>query len=61
MKLMGSSLRILFSLIAFALIASLPLPSARAADQKQTKPELISDGELNLNFRYRYEFVDQEL
>ena len=35
------------------------LPSY-AADQEQAKPGLNSDGELTLNFRYRYELVDQD-
>ena len=53
-------LRILFLLIAFASTASLPTSTARAADQEQPKPELTRDGEFNLSFRYRYEFVDQD-
>ncbi len=59
MKLRGSLLRILFSLIACALTASLPSPAARATDQEQAKSGLLSDGTLDLSFRYRYEFVDQ--
>ena len=55
-----SSLRILFLLIAIASTVSLPTSTARAADQEQSKPGLISDGKLNLSFRYRYEFVDQD-
>ncbi len=55
-----SSLRILFLLIAIASTASLPTSTARAADQEQPKPDLIRDGEFNLSFRYRYEFVDQD-
>ena len=59
-KVRESSLRILFLLITFASTASLPTSSAYAADQEQPKPELLRDGKLNLNFRYRYEFVDQD-
>ena len=42
----------LFSLIAFAMTTFVPAHSARAADEEQSK--------LNLDFRYRYEFVDQD-
>ena len=60
MKLKGTLPWILFSLIALALTTSVPAHPARAADQEQSKPGLISDGKLSLNFRYRYEFVDQD-
>ena len=60
MKLKYSLHWTLFSLIAFALTASLSSPSARAADPEQAKSGWISDGKLDLNFRYRYEFVDQD-
>ncbi len=60
MKLKDSLHWILFSLIAFALITSLPSHPARAADQEQSKPGLIGESKLNLDFRYRYEFVDQD-
>jgi len=60
MKLMVSLPRILFSLIALTLTTSLLLPLARAADREQSEPGLISDGKLNLDFRYKYEFVDQD-
>ena len=60
MTLSGSLLHILLSLIAIVLTASLPSSPARSADQEQAKPGLISDGKLSLNFRYRYEFVDQD-
>jgi len=60
MKLTDSLSWILLSLIAFALMISLPSHPARAADQEQSKSGLISDGKLNLDFRYRYEFVDQD-
>ncbi len=60
MKLKHSLHWTLFSLIAFALTASLSSPSARAADPEQSKSGWISDGKLDLNFRYRYEFVDQD-
>jgi hypothetical protein len=60
MKLKQSLHWTLFSLIAFALTASLSSPSARAADPEQSKSGWISDGKLDLNFRYRYEFVDQD-
>ena len=49
-----------FLLIAFALTTSLPSHPACAADQEQAKPGLISESKLNLNFRYRYEFVGQD-
>ena len=51
---------IVFSLLAFALTASLPSHVVRAAGEEQTNPELISDGNLILNFRYRYELVGQD-
>ncbi len=60
MKLKNSLHLTLLSLIAFTLTASLSSPSARAAGPQQAKPGLISDGKLNLDFRYRYEFVDQD-
>ena len=60
MKLTVSSPWILFSLIALTLTMSLLSPLALAADQEQSRPGLIGDGKLNLDFRYRYEFVDQD-
>ena len=60
MKLRDLLPRFLLSLIACALTASLPLHSARAADQEQPASEMVSDSALNLNFRYRYEFVEQD-
>ncbi len=39
-------------LIAFALTTCLPSHPARAADQEKSK--------FDVNFRYRYEFVDQD-
>ncbi len=55
-----SSLWILFSLIALTMSTSLLSPLASAADEKQPEPGWLSDGKLYLNFRYRYEFVDQD-
>ena len=55
-----SSLRILFWLITFAFTVFLPSPAARAADQEQANSGLLRDGSLDLSFRYRYEFVDQD-
>ena len=52
MKLKHSSHGILLSLIAFALTTCLPSHPARAADQEKSK--------FDVNFRYRYEFVDQD-
>lgn len=60
MKLKDSLQWILFSLIAFALITFLPSHPARAADQERSKPGLSNDGKLSLNFRYRYDIVDQD-
>ena len=60
MKLKDSLHWILLSLIVFALTTSLSSRPVRAADQEQSEPGWISDGKLNLNFRYRYEFVDQD-
>jgi hypothetical protein len=51
------------TLVAFvvcALATFLPGHSLRAAEQDQSEPGLLSDGKLNLSFRYRYELVDQE-
>ena len=50
-------------LVAFAVCVVttfLPGHSLRATEQDQSEPGLLSDGKLNLNFRYRYELVDQE-
>jgi len=55
-----SSLRILLWLITFAFTVFLPSPAARAADQEQANSGLLRDGSLDLSFRYRYEFVDQD-
>lgn len=55
-----SSRWVLVSLIVFALLVILPSHPVRADDQASTKPGLLSDGNLYMNFRYRYEFVDQE-
>ncbi len=60
MKLRVSLSWILFSLIALTFTTSLLSPPAHAADQEQSKPGLISESKLSLNFRYRYEFVDQD-
>ena len=60
MKLTDSLSWILLSLIALSLMISLPSHPARAADPEQSKSGLISDGKLRLDFRYRYEFVDQD-
>ena len=60
MKLTVSLPWILFSLIALTFTTSVLSPPASAADQEQSKPGLNSDGKLSLNFRYRYEFVDQD-
>ena len=51
---------ILVALISIALTAFIASPPARATDQDESWPGLLSDGKLNLNFRYRYELVDQE-
>ena len=60
MKLTVSSPWILFSLIALTLSTSVLSSQASAAYQEQSNPGLNSDGKLSLNFRYRYEFVDQD-
>ena len=60
MKAMVSLSWILFSLIALTFTTSLLSPPARAAEQEQSKAGLNSDGHLDLNFRYRYELVDQD-
>jgi len=60
MKLTVSSPWILFSLMALTFTTSVLSSQASAADQEQSKPGLNSDGKLSLNFRYRYEFVDQD-
>ncbi len=60
MKLTVSSPWILFSLIALTFTTSVLSPQASAADPEQSSPGLNSDGKLSLNFRYRYEFVDQD-
>ena len=51
---------ILVSLIAIVMITLLPAHSLHAAEQEQSNAGLLSDGKLSLDFRYRYEFVDQE-
>ena len=51
---------ILFSLIALTITTSLLSPPARAAEQEQSQAGLNSDGKWDLNFRYRYELVDQD-
>ena len=60
MKLTVSLSRILFSFIALALTTSLPSHPVHAAEPEKAKSEWISYGRLNLNLRYRYEFVDQD-
>ena len=50
---------ILVSLIAIVMITLLPAHSLHAAEQEQSNAGLLSDGKLSLDFRYRYEFVDQ--
>ncbi len=59
MKLSVSLSWILFSLIALTFTTSLLSPPAHAADYEQSILGLNSDGKLDLNFRYRYELVDQ--
>ncbi len=59
MKLSVSLSWILFSLIALTFTTSLLSPPAHAADHEQSILGLNSDGKLDLNFRYRYELVDQ--
>ena len=51
---------ILFPLIALTFTTCLLSPPTRAAEQEQSKAGLNSDGHLDLNFRYRYELVDQD-
>ena len=60
MKLTVSSPWILFSLIALTFTTSVLSSQASATDQEQSNPGLNSDGKLNLDFRYKYEFVDQD-
>ena len=60
MKLTVSLPWILFWLIALTFATSLLSPPAHAADQERSKPGFNSDGKLDLNIRYRYEFVDQD-
>ncbi len=51
---------ILFSLIALTFTTSLLPAPAHATDEEQSKLGLNSNGKLDLNFRYRYELVDQD-
>ena len=60
MKLTVSLPWILLSLIALTFTTSVLSSQASAADQEQSNPGLNSGGKLSLNFRYRYEFVDQD-
>lgn len=50
---------ILVAFFAISITTFLPVHPVRAADAEQSRPGLLSDGKLNLNFRYRYELVDQ--
>jgi len=59
MKFSVSLSWILLSLIALTFTTSLLSPPAHAADREQSILGLNSDGKLDLNFRYRYELVDQ--
>ena len=59
MLMNNSSHWILISLVAFALLAVTPVRPAQVDDQDRSKTGLLSKGKLNLNLRYRYEFVDQ--
>ena len=57
---MNYSLRlIVLSLIASGLTTFLTSHQAHAADQEQSDSTLNSKGQLDLDFRYRYELVDQ--
>jgi hypothetical protein len=51
---------ILVAFVAIAVTTFLPSHSLRAAEQDRPQAGLLKDGKLNLNFRYRYELVDQE-
>ena len=56
----NNSLRlIVLSLIASGLATSLPSSPAHAADEEQLKSGLENQGHVDLDFRYRYELVDQ--
>jgi len=46
-------------MLAFALTASLQTRLAQAADTEQSKSGASNEGQVKLNFRYRYELVDQ--
>ncbi len=60
MLMNNSSQWIPVSLVAFALLAVIPVCLAQADDQARSEPGLQSGGKLNLILRYRYELVDQE-
>lgn len=60
MLMNNSSQWIPVSLVAFALLAVIPVRLAQADDQARSEPGLQSGGKLNLILRYRYELVDQE-
>lgn len=51
---------IVLAIVAISITIFLPANPVRAADQEQSELGSLRDGKLKLNFRYRYEFVDQE-
>ncbi|MCH8134923.1 MAG: alginate export family protein, partial [Proteobacteria bacterium] len=51
---------ILLAIVAISITLFLPANPVRAADQEQSELRSLRDGKLKLNFRYRYELVDQD-